>query len=526
MLAELRARLAELHIDAEVHRPAEALLVDLREDGRAGQGVRRRPGPRRRPRRRRVGEGLLRRARLDPRAVAAGAGPVQGLHRDAQVQPLPVAAHDGGRARRASRSRCRSAPQEMHRRAEYGVAAHWGYKERDAGRGPRSGCSGWSTGSRRPTTRPSSWRALKIDLEQDEVFVFTPKGKVITLADRRHAGRLRVRDPHRGRAPLHRRPRQRPAGAARLRARSRATRVEIFTSKVEGAGPSRDWLQFVHTPRARTKIRQWFSRERRVDAIDTGRDELVKALRQRGPAGPEARAVADAARRSPSDAALRRPRRAPRRDRRGPRVGQGRRAAGPDGAARRRGAAAGHRRSARRGPARRRAAPTRRARRGPRRRDGAAVAVLHAGARRRDHGLRHPRPRRLGAPHRLRQRRRPRRARPSGSSRSSGTTTSPARYVVSVEVEALDRSRLLRDVADVLSEHHVNILSCTSQTSTDRVARFRFDFELADPGHLESMLAAVKRVDSRLRRVPGAPRRSAAASYAATAPGRPGVRGR
>ena len=46
--------------------------------------------------------------------------------------------------------------------------------------------------------------------------------------------------------------------------------VEIFTSKVEGAGPSRDWLQFVQTPRARAKIRQWFSRERRVDAIDTG----------------------------------------------------------------------------------------------------------------------------------------------------------------------------------------------------------------------------------------------------------------
>ena len=58
--------------------------------------------------------------------------------------------------------------------------------------------------------------------------------------------------------------------------------VEIFTSKVEGAGPSRDWLQFVHTPKARTKIRQWFSRERRVDAIDTGREELAKALRREG----------------------------------------------------------------------------------------------------------------------------------------------------------------------------------------------------------------------------------------------------
>ena len=67
---------------------------------------------------------------------------------------------------------------------------------------------------------------------------------------------------------------------------------------------------------------------------------------------------------------------------------------------------------------------------------------------------------------------------------------------MSVEVEALDRSKLLRDVADVLSEHHVNILSCTSQTQADRIARFRFEFELADPGHLDSILAAVKRVDS------------------------------
>ncbi len=72
----------------------------------------------------------------------------------------------------------------------------------------------------------------------------------------------------------------------------------------------------------------------------------------------------------------------------------------------------------------------------------------------------------------------------------------PGNYTVSVEVEALDRSKLLRDIADVLSEHHVNILSCTSQTQTDRIARLRFDFELADPGHLDSILAAVKRVDS------------------------------
>jgi GTP pyrophosphokinase len=67
---------------------------------------------------------------------------------------------------------------------------------------------------------------------------------------------------------------------------------------------------------------------------------------------------------------------------------------------------------------------------------------------------------------------------------------------VSVIVEALDRSRLLRDVAQVLSEHHVNILTSSSQTSSDRVARFQFDFELADPSHLDSILRAVQRIDS------------------------------
>ena len=58
--------------------------------------------------------------------------------------------------------------------------------------------------------------------------------------------------------------------------------VEVFTSKVAGAGPSRDWLKIVVTPRARNKIRQWFSRERREDAIENGRDELTKALRREG----------------------------------------------------------------------------------------------------------------------------------------------------------------------------------------------------------------------------------------------------
>ena len=91
-----------------------------------------------------------------------------------------------------------------------------------------------------------------------------------------------------------------------------------------------------------------------------------------------------------------------------------------------------------------------RARRGPRRRDGAALAVLHAGARRRDHGLRHPRPRRVGAPHRLRQRGVAVDGQADRVIEVEWDNDAPGSFVVSVEVEALDRSRLLRDVADVL----------------------------------------------------------------------------
>ena len=68
--------------------------------------------------------------------------------------------------------------------------------------------------------------------------------------------------------------------------------VEIVTSKIASAGPSRDWLQIVTSPRARNKIRQWFSRERREDAIETGREELVRSLRRAGLPDPEAAELA------------------------------------------------------------------------------------------------------------------------------------------------------------------------------------------------------------------------------------------
>jgi GTP pyrophosphokinase len=68
--------------------------------------------------------------------------------------------------------------------------------------------------------------------------------------------------------------------------------------------------------------------------------------------------------------------------------------------------------------------------------------------------------------------------------------------VVSIEVKALDRSKLLRDVSSTLADHHVNILACSSQTGSDRISRMRFDFELADPAHLDSLITTIRRVES------------------------------
>jgi GTP pyrophosphokinase len=68
-------------------------------------------------------------------------------------------------------------------------------------------------------------------------------------------------------------------------------------------------------------------------------------------------------------------------------------------------------------------------------------------------------------------------------------------FVASIQVRALDRPRLLRDVSNILAEHHVNILACTMKTGGDRMAGMRFDFELGDPSHLGEVLGAIRGID-------------------------------
>src|SRR4051794_15552465 len=174
-----------------------------------------------------------------------------------------------------------SRTEEMHARAEHGVAAHWNYKDDDTSSADLAWLNrivDWQ----QETSDPDQFMAnLKIDLDQDEVFVFTPKGRVITLP----VGATTVDFAY----AIHTEVGHTCIGA-RVNGRlvpldtvlTSGDSVEIFTSKVEGAGPSQDWLKFVFTHRAANKIRQWQSRERREDAIETGTEELIKAIRREG----------------------------------------------------------------------------------------------------------------------------------------------------------------------------------------------------------------------------------------------------
>jgi guanosine-3',5'-bis(diphosphate) 3'-pyrophosphohydrolase len=169
---------------------------------------------------------------------------------------------------------------EMHNRAERGIAAHWGYKENATAADIAwlQRIVDWSAESTDPT---EFLETLKLDLETDEVFVFTPKGDVITLP----VGATPIDFAY----SVHTEVGHRCIGA-RVNGRlvpldsklGSGDTVEIFTSKVPSAGPSRDWLKIVASPRARNKVRQWFSRERREDAIESGREELARALRKEG----------------------------------------------------------------------------------------------------------------------------------------------------------------------------------------------------------------------------------------------------
>jgi len=387
----------------------------------------------------------------------------------------------------------------MHRRAEYGVAAHWKYKEETVG-GRKAADMQWLRQLldwQKETSDPAEFlESLRFDLSVSEVFVFTPKGDVMALPQ----GATPVDFAY----AIHTEVGHRTVGA-RVNGRlvplesklDNGDAVEIFTSKAQDAGPSQDWLGFVKSARARNKIRHWFSKERRDTAIESGKESIARAMRkqnlplQRMMSGEALVELAREMHYSDVQALY-------------AAVGEGHvsaqsvvqklvQALGP--------ADVGEEDLAELTiPTRRRA---RRA--GPMGDPGVVVAgdpdvwvrlsrcctpvpgdeII--GFVTRGSGVSVHRTNCVNIEQLKSQ-----------PDRLIDVKWSPGEdsvFLVAIHVEALDRPRLLSDVTRVLSDHHVNILSATVATTRDRVATSRFTFEMGDPKHLGHVLKAVRNID-------------------------------
>lgn len=408
---------------------------------------------------------------------------------------------------------------DMHRRAEFGIAAHWKYKAN--GQAGRALSSPDADDRKRENSENqelseadnlkwiqqlADWTSetpdsneflgsLKEDLGSAEVYVFTPKGKIVSLPAQA--------TPVDFAYAVHTEVGHRTMGA-RVNGRlvpldtklENGDTVEVLTSKSDTAGPSRDWLSFVKSPKARNKIRQWFSKERRSEAIEEGRDDLTRAMRKRNLPistlmSPEALiGVADELNYPNPDSLF-------------AAIGDGQvstqnviahlvKDAGSDEVDE---------------EAEQELLPLRRAPERSKPTNALGISVKGVGdvwvklARcctpvpgddivgfiTRNQGV---------SVHRTDcqnmidlQRRQPERVIPVQWTSTKGL------FMVKIQVEALDRPHLLSDVTRVLSDHGVNIMSGNIATGADRVAISQFSFEMADPQHLNTLLSAVRKID-------------------------------
>ena len=391
---------------------------------------------------------------------------------------------------------------DMHRRAEYGVAAHWKYKENAKSgaqaEAPAGGDMAWLrqlVDWQRETADPTEFLdSLRFEIAGSEVYVFTPKGDVIALPQ----GSTPVDFAY----AVHTEVGHRTMGA-RVNGRlvpldstlENGDVVDVFTSKSETAGPSRDWLGFVKSPRARNKIRQWFSKERREEAIEHGKDSIAKAMRkqnlpmQRLLSHESLVALATEMRFADVSALY-------------AAVGEGQVSAATvvqrlvQSLGGETGAEEDLAETARPGPT------ARRVRTGD---PGVVVKGVDdvwvklakcctpvpgddiVGFVTRGAGVSVHRADCINVEQL--------RAQPERMVDVGWSHTSSSLFLVQIQVEALDRARLLSDVTRVLSDHHVNILSASVSTSRDRVAMSRFVFEMAEPSHLTSVLSAVRKIE-------------------------------
>jgi GTP diphosphokinase / guanosine-3',5'-bis(diphosphate) 3'-diphosphatase len=386
---------------------------------------------------------------------------------------------------------------QMHRTAEYGIAAHWRYKDR---------------GSKKPADeqaemawlgRVMEWQqemadprefmeGLKINLYEGQVFVFTPKGDVVNLP----AGATPIDFAY----SIHTEVGHRCMGA-RVNGRlvpldyelQTGDSVEVLVAKAPDAGPKRDWLSIVKTPRARNKIRQWFSRERREDALETGKDLLQRELRRHSL--PVVRFSSDQLMSQVAGDL-----KYPTLDSLYVAIGAGQ--VSPQSIVSRltRLVSEDAEEEAEEIPA---ARPVRLARPATQPvvvqgRSDVWVKLARCctpvpgdqiiGFVTRGHGVSVHRADCPNARDLTRQ--------PERLIEVSWRAGAPTSFLVSIQVEALDRRKLLQDVATVLGDQHVNIIAASSNTGKDRIAMLRFTFELADIAHLSSIMSAVKRVES------------------------------
>ncbi|KQR38372.1 MULTISPECIES: RelA/SpoT family protein [Microbacterium] len=390
---------------------------------------------------------------------------------------------------------------EMHQQAEYGVAAHWMYKERmnggkaevrasDSDMAWLAHISDWQA----ETADPGEFLdSLRFEIGAKEVYVFTPKGRVVGLP----AGATPVDFAYAVHTEIGHRTMGSKVNGRLVPLESELKSgdvVEVFTSKNPDAGPSQDWLGFVKSTRARNKIRGWFTKERREEAIEQGKEAIARAMRRQnmplqrlmsqdsfaevahqlryedvsalyaavGEGHVSTQSVLEkvtalVAATDPATGPIDLPGSMPSRE---PRAG--------DSGVLVRGASDILVKVAKC------CTPV------P---GDEIVGFVTRGSGVSVHRTDCPNVKALaGEEDRFVE--------------VSWAPTTKSVFRVQIQVEALDRSGLLSDVTRVLSEHHVNILSATVSTTDERLAISRFVFEMGDAVHLDRVLNAVRRIDA------------------------------
>jgi guanosine-3',5'-bis(diphosphate) 3'-pyrophosphohydrolase len=393
---------------------------------------------------------------------------------------------------------------EMHHRAEFGVAAHWMYKDRmnsgksddtlavqDTDMAWLAHISDWQAETEDPGEFLDS---LRFEIGAKEVYVFTPKGRVIGLP----SGATPIDFAYAVHTEIGHRTMGAKVNGRLVPLESKLSSgdvIEVLTSKNPDAGPSQDWLNFVQSTRTRNKIKQWFTKERRDEAIEQGKDAIARAMRkqnlplQKLMTQDSLSEVASNLRYEDVSMLY-------------AAVGEGHvstqsviekilASIHEDGDTEEVEFVLPSR-----GPSK----PLLHSDSGVLVRGAPDILVKLAkcctpvpgdaisGFVTRGQGVSvhqtscHNVSNMLNEPERMIE--------------VEWSPSSKSVFLVQIQIEALDRSGLLSDVTRVLSEHHVNILSATVSTTQDRLALSRFVFEMSEVTHLDRVLNAVRRIDA------------------------------